>query len=110
MLCAVVLIRRRFALDCYHNLGFHRRDLQLAFSLGDCVVVCLECCAFRVGDRVRHFTFSNRRYTAGRLDVRDFTFHEAVAAYRYSGLRQRCAVIRLLAAFTRQRYTALLND
>ena len=87
-----------------HQRSFARRDLQLAFVLRDRVVVGLEVRAFGVDDRVRLFTLGNRRYTSGRLDVAHFAIHEAVAAYRHVGLRQSCAVIRLLSALRRQRY------
>ena len=91
----------------HHDLNSARRDLQLAFVLRDRVVVGLEVRAFRVLDRVRHFAFSNRRHRTSRLDLRGFAFHEPVAAHRYSGFRQSRAVVRLLTALRRQRYSAL---
>ena len=90
-----------------HQRRFARRDLQLAFFLRDRVVVGLEVRALGVGDRVRHFTFGYRRHAARRLDIGRFAFNKAVATYRDFRLRQRRTVVRLLAALTRQRYTAL---
>ena len=83
------------------------RDLQRAFALRDRVVVRLEVRAFGVGDRVRHFTLGHRRHAACRRDVGHFAGDKSVAAYRHRRLRQRRAVVRLLAALARQRHAAL---
>ena len=105
---AVVRPALRRGLD--HQSLAARRDLQRAFVLRDRVVVGLEVRAFRIDDRVRHFAFSNRRHRTSRLDLRGFAFHEPVAAYRYSGLRQRRAIIFLAVRSGGQSDRALLND
>ena len=86
-----------------------RSDLQLAFVLRDVIVVRLEVRAFGIDDRVRHFAFFHRRDAAGRLDIGDLAFDESVSADRNIGLRQRAAVVRLLAALTRQRHCTLVD-
>ena len=82
-------------------------NLQCTFVLRDRIVIRLEVCACGVGDRVDLRAIGHRRYATRRRGVRDFACHKAVTADRHCRLRQRCAVIRLLAAFACQRHLAL---
>ena len=109
MLLAVIRHTVRVALDFNEHFVRDRRDRQLAFGLGDIVVAFFEVRAFRVGDRVRHFTFGNVRYAARRLDFRHFAFNKAVAANRHVRLRQRGAVVSLAGRFGGQRHIALVD-
>ena len=109
MFLAVIRHGVRLLRDRYRHFGRGRSDRQLAFGLLDIVVVCIELFAFRVGDRVRHFTFGNIRHAASRLDIRHFAGNKAVAANRHVRLRQRCAVVNLASALARQRHHALLD-
>ena len=109
MLRSVILRGARVLRDRHNHFVRGRSDRQLAFVLGDCVVVCVEVFARRVGDRVRYFTFGNIRHAARRLDIRHFTGNKAVARYRHVRLRQRRAVVGFAGRFRGQRHRALLD-
>ena len=108
MLLAVIRHGLRLALDRY-NHSAKRRDRQLAFGLGDIVVAFFEVRAFRVGDRVRHFTRGNVRHAARRLDIRHFTGNKAVARNLHNRLCQRRAVVGLAGRFGGQHHVALVD-
>ena len=108
MLLAVIRHGFRLALDRY-NHTVKRRDPQLAFVLGDCVVDFFEVRTPIKDDRVRHFTLGNVRHAARRLDIRHFAFNKAVARYRHNQLLQRRAVVRLAGRFGGQHHIALAD-
>ena len=103
VLCTVVLPAavRRF------DLQFRRvlRDFQRAFRRGDLVVLRKRAFVQFVRERVR--AAADFRLAARNIIRRTFAIDEAVAADRYVALlvlRQRRAVVLLLAVCTRQRY------
>ena len=94
---------------CDHQGRVIRRDLQRTFVLCDRVVIRLEVCAFRIGDRVGHFTLGHCRNRTGRLDVCCFAGNKSVSANCHIRLRQRCSVVRFFSAFTLQGDCPLFN-
>ena len=109
LLASVIRLGNLVARDRYRHFGRGRSDRQLAFGLLDIVVVCIELFAFRVGDRVRHFTFGNIRHAASRLNIRHFTGNKAVARNLRNRLCQRGAVVRLAGRFGGQHHAALAD-
>ena len=84
------------------------RDFQRAVLRLDRVVLGQRALVQRVRERV--LAAAHDRLAARNVVRRAFTVHEAITAHRYVGLRvlrQRRAVVLLLAVCTRQRHSAL---
>ena len=93
--------------DLHNHFGRRRRDFQLSFGLGDIVVRQLRVTVQRVGERV--IALANVRLRARHVVRRAFFSNKALAANRYLVVRQRCAVVDLLARARGQRHIALLD-
>ena len=106
MIFSVIRLFNRVALDFNDHFVRDRRDCQRSFGLLDIVVAFFEVRARCVADRVRNAADICNR--SRRLDIRHFAFNKA-AFNLHVGLRQRCAVVRLVSALARQRHRALGN-
>ena len=108
MLPTVILHSIRLARDRHNHFGFGCRDCQRSFGLGDRIVVRLRALFQRVGERV--ITRANVRLSARHVVLRAFAVSKAVsAANRHRAVRQRRAVVDLLARARGQRHAALVD-
>ena len=107
MLPTVILHSIRLARDRHNHFGFGCRDCQRSFGLGDRIVVRLRALVQRVGERVR--ARANNRLASRHVIHRAFAVSKAVAAYRHFAVRQRIAVVDLLARARGQRHAALVD-
>ena len=95
------------SLDRHNHFVRGRRDFQLAFDLCDLVVARLRTFFQLVGERVR--SFANVGQRARHFIRRAFVLNKALAACGHFVLRQRGAVVDLLARARGQRHIALLD-
>ena len=107
LLGSVILRGASVLLDRHNHFVRDRRDFQLAFGRGNRVVDRLRIAVQLVGERV--LALANVRLRARHLVRRAFAFNKAVSAYRHRAVRQRRAVVDLLARARCQRHLALLN-
>ena len=107
MRVAVIGLSVLVPLDRHNHFGFVRRDCQLAFGLGDIVVVRVRAFVQRIGERV--VARANVRLASRHVVRCAFVFNKAVAAYRHRVVRQRFAVVDLLISSRGQRHAALID-
>ena len=107
MRVAVIGLSVLVPLDLHNHFGFVRRDCQLAFGLGDRVVLLFRTLVQRVGERVR--ALAHCRLASRHFIRRAFAVSKAVARYRHFAVRQRRAVVDLLIRSRGQRHRALAD-
>ena len=107
MRLAVIGHTGRVARNRHRHFVRDRRDFQLAFALGDLVVVRLRIAVQHVGELV--IARANIRLASRHVVRRAFAVRKAVAAYRHLAVRQRRAVVDLLIRSGGQRHFALLD-
>ena len=107
MRLAVIGHTGRVARNRHRHFVRDRRDFQLAFALGDLVVVRLRIAVQHVGELV--IARANVRLASRHVVRRAFAISKAVAAYRHLAVRQRRAVVDLLIRSGGQRHFALLD-
>ena len=108
LLGSVILRGASVLLDRHNHFVRGRSDFQLAFGLGDRVVVRLRAFVQRVGERV--IALANIRLASRHVIRRAFAVGKAVsAANRHRAVRQRRAVVDLLARARGQRHAALAD-
>ena len=108
LLGSVILRGASVLLDRHNHFFRGRSDFQLAFGLFDCVVVRLRALVQRIGERV--IALANIRPASRHVIRRAFVLRKAVsAANRHRAVRQRRAVVDLLARARGQRHAALVD-
>ena len=110
MFLAVIRHGARVLRNRHNHFGRDRRDFQLAFDLGDRVVVRLRAFVQRVGERV--IALANVRLASRHVIRRALTFNKALVFTSACGhffLRQRLAVVGLLIRSGGQRHRALID-
>ena len=107
LLGSVILLGSRVARDRHRHFVRDRRDCQRTIFSLDIVVVRLRALFQRVGELV--ITRANVRLRARHVVLRAFAVSKAVAAYRHFAVRQRIAVVDLLARARGQRHAALVD-